>query len=340
MRSPDRPAARVDVLSLGGTIAMTRAGDDGVVPHLTASDLVETVPGLAGIAEVRATSVRQVPGASLDFPDLVETARVARACVAAGSTGIVVTQGTDSLEESAYALDLLWDLPEPLVVTGAMRHPEAAGPDGPGNLWSAAAVAASPAARSRGCLVAFADEIHHASLVAKVHSIRAAGFASPGWGPIGLVSEGSARFLAPAPPRAAALVPGEGSPPRVALVPAVLGDDGSALRAAVAAGADGIVLAAMGAGHVPERMLPALEEAVARCPVAAASRTGAGPLLRDTYAFPGSERDLRRLGVLDAGGLSPLKARVLLTLALWSHDREDAEAAFERHAGHARGIEL
>lgn len=337
MRSATRPAARIDVLSLGGTIAMTRTGTDGVVPRLTASDLVDTVPGLEGLAEIRTTSLRQVPGASLGFGDLVETARVARACVADGSSGIVVTQGTDSLEESAYALDLLWDLPEPLVVTGAMRHPEAAGADGPGNLWSAAAVAASPAARSRGCLVAFADEIHHASLAAKVHSVRAAGFASPGWGPIGLVSEGLARFLAPARPRPAALVPGDGDPPRVALVSAVLGDDGSYLRAVAEAGVDGIVLAAMGAGHIPERMLPALEEAVARCPVAAASRTCAGPLLRETYAFPGSERDLRRLGVLDGGGLSPLKARVLLTLALWSHDRAEAEAAFGRWAGHARG---
>jgi L-asparaginase len=89
----------------------------------------------------------------------------------------------------------------------------------------------------------------------------------------------------------------------------------------------------MGAGHVPERILPALELAVDRMPVAASSRTGAGRLLRQTYDFPGSERDLRRLGLLDGCGLNPLKARVLLTVALWSHeDRAGAEAAFRHYA--------
>jgi L-asparaginase len=113
----------------------------------------------------------------------------------------------------------------------------------------------------------------------------------------------------------------------------VLGDRGATLRAAISAGVDGVVLAAMGAGHVPALLLPALEEAVAAVPVVAASRAGAGRLLRDTYAFAGSEADLWRLGVLDAGDLAPLQARVLLTLALWaSPDRRAAEARFAEHA--------
>ena len=121
-------------------------------------------------------------------------------------------------------------------------------------------------------------------------------------------------------------------------MPVVLGDAGIQLRATAAAAVDGVVLAAMGAGHVPERLLPVLEEVVVRIPVAATSRTGAGRLLRRTYAFPGSERDLQRLGLLDAGDLSGLKARVLLTLALWSAaDRTAAEAAFHTHAQHDRG---
>ena len=335
---PGVALARIDVLSLGGTIAMTRDSEDGVVPHLSAADLVRAVPGLAALADVHATSVRTVPGASLSFGDLVETVRVGRERVREGARGIVVTQGTDSLEETAYALDLLWDLPEPIVVTGAMRPPEAAGADGPGNLWTATAVAAAPAARGRGCLVAFGDEVHRARDVAKVHASRPAGFASPGCGPAGLVYEGVPRFDAPPSARPAALRPRAGEPPEVALVPVVLGDAGIQLRATAAAQVDGVVLAAMGAGHVPERLLPALEEAVARMPVAATSRTGAGRLLRRTYAFPGSERDLQRLGLLDAGDLSGLKARVLLTLALWSEEeRGAAEAAFRAHAEHDRG---
>jgi L-asparaginase len=249
----------------------------------------------------------------------------------------VVTQGTDSLEEAAYALDLLWDRDAPLVVTGAMRPPAAAGADGPANLLAAVTVAVARASEGRGVLVVLADEIHAARAVAKVHATRPAAFASPGGGPAGSVSEGRVAFAAPPRPRAAALAVGVSARgvdgPDVALVTAVLGDRGTTLRAVAAAGVDGIVLAAMGAGHVPALLLPALEEAVAAIPVAAASRTGAGRLLRATYAFTGSEADLWRLGVLDAGDLAPLKARVLLTLALRaSPDRATAEALFAERA--------
>jgi L-asparaginase len=179
----------------------------------------------------------------------------------------------------------------------------------------------------------FADEVHRARYVAKVHTTRPAGFASPMWGPTGLLTEGVPYFTAPPAPRLAAMHPLRDEPPEVALVPAVLGDTGTHLRAVAGAGVDGIVVAVMGAGHMPERLLPALELAVDRMPVAASSRTGAGRLLRQTYDFPGSERDLHRLGLLDGCDLNPLKARVLLTVALWSHeDRDDAEAAFRQHA--------
>jgi L-asparaginase len=325
---------RVDVLALGGTIAM--APDEGhhtVSPQLTADALVAAVPALGELARVHAHSIRTVPGASLDFSDVLATVDTARACVEAGSQGIVVTQGTDSLEETAFAFDLVWDRPEPLVVTGAMRPASAAGADGPGNLAAAVAVAAAPDARDRGCLVVVADEVHAARTVAKVHSTRVAAFASPGSGPIGSVVEGAPSFCAPPPPRLAALPSPGDDPPRVAVVTALLGDSGEQLRATAEGGFDGLVLAAMGAGHIPQRMLPALEQAVLRIPVAATSRTGAGPLLRNTYGFAGSERDLHRLGLLDSRSLAPLKARVLLTMALWCEpERGAAEELFRRRA--------
>lgn len=304
-----------------------------VTPRLTAEALVAAVPALAELANVRAHSVRTAPGASLDFPDIVATVEAASARVDAGSEGIVITQGTDSLEETAFGFDLLWDRPEPLVVTGAMRPASAAGADGPGNLAAAVAVASAPAARDRGCLVAFADEIHTARAVTKVHSTRTGAFASPGSGPIGLVVEAAPTFFAPPPSRVPALRPCGGDPPAVALVTAVLGDSGAQLRATAEEGCDGLVLAAMGAGHVPDRILPALEQVVSRIPVAATSRTGAGPLLNNTYGFAGSERDLHRLGLLDGHSLAPLKARVLLTMALWCEpQREAAEELFRRRA--------
>jgi L-asparaginase len=333
-----RAARRVDVLALGGTIAMAPAAEgQGVTPQLSADDLVAAVPGLDRLADVHAQTVRTLPGASLSPADLVATIAAARGCVDDGSAGVVVTQGTDTIEETAYALDLLWDRPEPLVVTGAMRPASAAGADGPANLWAATAVAGAAAARERGVLVVFADEIHAARTVAKVHSTRPAAFASPGTGPDGWLAEATARFVAPPGPRPAALTPPDGAPPpAVALVPAVLGDDGRQLRAVMDAGFAAIVVAAMGGGHVPQLLMPVLEDAVARMPVAVASRTGAGALLRSTYAFPGSERDLHALGLLDGEALAPLKARILLTLALWcGGDRAAAEALFRARAAGA-----
>jgi L-asparaginase len=326
--------ARIELLALGGTIAMTGdEHDDAVSPRVPADRLVAAVPDLAALADVRPRTVRTIPGASLDFADLTALVEVARASVDDGAHGVVVTQGTDTLEETAYAFDLLWDRPAPLIVTGAMRPASAAGADGPANILSAVATAVAPAARDRGCLVVFADEIYRARDVAKLHSTRPAAFGSPGAGPVGAVHEGVARFAAPPPPREPALRPAAERPPSVALVPVVLGDAGTQLRAVAAAGFDGIVVAAMGAGHVPERLLDPLRDAVGRVPVAAASRTGAGALLRKTYGFPGSERDLHDLGLLDAGALPPLKARILLTLALWAEpDRAAAEGAFATRA--------
>jgi L-asparaginase len=326
---------RVDVLALGGTIAMAPASEgDAVTPRLTAESLVAAVPGLAAVADVRPDTVRTMPGASLDLPDLLDVVRAAREAVDGGAAGVVVTQGTDSLEETAYALDLLWDRAAPLVVTGAMRPATAAGADGPGNVAAAVATACADASRERGCLVVFADEIFAARDVAKLHSTRPSAFGAPGSGPLGVVHEGEPRFVAPPPARPPALVPAGDRVPEVALVPAVLGDTGRTLRAVAEAGFDGIVLAAMGAGHIPERLLEPLGAVVARVPVAAASRTGAGALLHDTYGFRGSERDLHALGLLDGGALAPLKARILLTLSLWgTGDRAAAEGAFAQRAG-------
>ncbi len=327
-----RPA--VHVLSLGGTIGMASTAH-GAEPLLLGSELVAGVPGLADHAAVTVETARQLPGASLSFDDLLDTAERARLAVTNGARGVAITQGTDTLEETCVVLDLVWDRPEPLVVTGAMRPPHVPGADGPANLTAAVVVAGAARARERGCLAVFGDEVHAARHVAKTHSSRLSAFASPTNGPVGLVTENRPYFWAPPTPRPAPLHRPDGRQPWVPLVTAVLGATGADVESAVRHGADGMVLAAMGGGHVPARMLPALATAVQRMPVAVASRTGSGPLLRHTYAFAGAERDLHELGVLDAGDLNPVKARALLVMALWAGpDREQAEAAF-RHYAHA-----
>ena len=305
----------VVLFGLGGTIAMTGDAGRAVAPTLSADQVLAAAPVGDDVA-VTAVDFRHVPGASLRFIDVYAVAAAIAAEFARGADGAVVTQGTDTIEESSYLLDLLHSGPQPVVVTGAMRNPSLAGPDGPANLAAAVRTAASPAMAGLGTLVVFADEIHAAARVRKTHATSVATFASPNGGPVGYVVDGEPRLVNPVPRRA--LLPVREPParppterePRVALVTVTLDDRGELLVAADRL--DGLVVAGMGVGHVPEPLVPTLDRLAERMPVVLASRTGAGAVLADMYGFPGSERDLIGRGLISAGFLHPLKARVLL----------------------------
>lgn len=327
----NQPAgARVVVFSLGGTIAMTGDAGSPVVPALTAADLVASVPGLAETGvDIAVHDFRSVPGASVSLADLTALVAAAHRAVDDGADGVVVTQGTDTIEESAFALDLLWLRDAPLVVTGAMRNPTMAGADGPANLLAAVTTAAAPAARRLGCLVTFCDEIHSARWVRKTHTTSPGAFRSPNTGPIGIVTEGHALIpLRPAryPFRLEVADP---VAVRTAVLPVVIGDDGATLRQA-GLGLDGLVIAGFGAGHVPSATVATITELAAVMPVVLASRVSAGPILTRTYGFAGSESDLLSRGLISAGSLDCFKARILLHLLLAAGaSRADIPKAFE-----------
>lgn len=310
----ERP--RVAVMSLGGTIAMTRGGaPSGAAPTADADALVASVPGLGDVAEVTAASLLNIPSASLDFEILLGSLQDLDSACDDGADGVVVTTGTDTLEEVAYLYHLLWRRPEPLVVTGAMRAADAAGADGPGNLLAAVTVAGDPHARERGCLVVMNDEVHAAQSVQKTDTASTAAFRSPGSGPLGRVHEGRV-LLAPRTPRHLGLELQQVTHiPRVALLRVALGDDTVLLARAMEA-YDGLVVEALGGGHVPAWWAEPLLDAARRLPVVLASRTGCGPLLSKTYGFVGSESQLLEGGAISAGSLNGLKARVLLSVAL------------------------
>lgn len=308
--------SRVAVIAMGGTIAMTPDASGGVVPTLTADDLVAAVPGLAELdLEITARTLWALPSASITFAHLRELVEVINAELADGATGIVVTQGTDTIEETAFFLDLAVPGEAPVVVTGAMRHPSLAGPDGPANLLAGIRVAASKTARGLGALVVFADEVHAARLVRKTHTASTGAFVSPGFGPLGLVVEGEPRLLTTPGTRHCVPVGPRLTEVRVGVVPMALGDDGAMLRC-VAGALDGLVLAGVGAGHVPESVVPLVGEVAARIPVVLASRAGAGAMLTRTYSYPGSEVDLIGRGLVPSGFLDQYKARILLQLLL------------------------
>lgn len=324
---------RVVVFGLGGTIAMTRSDAGGVAPALSAADLVAAVPGLAvtGIA-IDVVECRRMPGASLDFLDMVALGEAVDEAVASGADGIVVVQGTDTLEETAYLTDLHYTGEAPVVFTGAMRNPTMAGADGPANLLAAVQAAASDQARGLGVLVALADEIHAARRVRKTHTTSGATFRSPDGGPVGYLAEGRFCALNRLPDRFA--VPRSAASPRVALTTVVLGDHGELLDG-LAGRADGLVVAAMGVGHVPERLVAPLEALAAHMPVVLASRTGAGAVATSTYGFPGSESNLIKRGLIPAGFLDPLKARLLLRAALAAGaDHQQIRDAFALAGGY------
>ena len=296
---------RVSVLSLGGTISSVKSGGPGVRPALTGEALVESVPALSEVAEVSADSLRQVPGWGLTLDDLVEVAAEANRRVDGGAAGVVVTQGTDSIEETAFALDLLVPGDDPVVVTGAMRNPTLPGADGPANLLAAVRVAASETARGVGAVVVMNDEIHAARHVRKAHTQSPAAFRSAGAGPLGWVSEGSVRIpLRPADRQHVGL-PERHTSHEVAVVGVWPGDDGRIIGAVGNLGYDGLVVEGMGGGHVPSAAVGPLEDLASRMLVVIASRTGGGETLARTYDAPGSEMDLLARGLIPAAPSTP-----------------------------------
>lgn len=337
MTSGGKPLPAVTVISLGGTIASVEQGGEttsrGALPELTAAELLTSIPGAGAVATVTGHSMRLVPSPSLDLVDIFELSTTIEGLLAGDAAGVVVTQGTDTLEETSFVLDLLHMLPEPIVVTGAMNVASSSCTDGPANLLAAIQVAASPEARGLGALVVMANEIHAARWVAKRHTSRVTAFASPMTGPIGWVSEGQVRIAVhPVACPKLDLSDGEAIRP-VATVSLGLGDDGRFLADLPARGCGGVVIEAMGGGHVPESAVPRISDLAAEIPVVIASRTGSGELLRRTYGFPGSETDLLSRGVISAGALSAPKARLLLMLLLSTGTSSDDLAdVFEEYS--------
>ena len=324
-KGPDLP--RIAVFSLGGTIAMTGSGR-GVLPTLAAADLIQGVPGLDGVAALEARAIFAAPSIDLTYADIAKVADAIRAAFAAGVDGVVVTQGTDTLEETAFLLDLLLEAGAPVVVTGAMRNPSLAGADGPANLLAAVRVAASAEAAGLGVVVVANDEVHAARYVRKMHTSQPSSFASPTIGPLGWVVEDRVR-IALRPARPTPTLAWADPAPLVPLVTVSFSMDPRELAALNQPGVVGAVIAGAGSGHVPSAFVETLEDLAERVPLILASRVGAGETYRKTYAYAGGEMDLVRRKLIPSGYLDAAKARILLTALLADGaDRAHIAAAF------------
>lgn len=299
----------VRIVAVGGTIAMS---GDRAVPALDAEALLHAVPQLAAVEQLAAETLLELPGPHLSLRQALDVANRAREAADSGE-GVVVTTGTDTMEELAVLCAMTYGGEAPIVLTGANRPASSAGADGPANLLDAVSLAGSPAAAGLGVVVVFGGEIHAAMSVQKVDSTGPAAFGSPVAGPLGRIVEGRAwlhaRPIRPAPLAVARLEY------RVPIVTATLGDEGDVL-AELAASRDGIVLVALGAGHLSASAIGELRTALQRIPVVVTCRPERRSMLFDTYGFEGAERDLRESGAVCAPFLSPQAARIALLCCL------------------------
>ena len=300
----------VTILTTGGTIAMS--GDTHAVPSVDGAALVAAVPSLAAVPDLEVESVCEVASAHLDTPDALFIAEAALRHAARGR-GVVVTHGTDTMEETAYLTDVMYGGDPPIVFTGAIRPASAPGADGPANLADAVALAASIGGGGLGVTVVFAGRIHAARYVRKVDSTAAEPFGSPHGGAIGVIHEGRVN-IGTFPVRRPPVVPRH-LDIRVPIVPTWLGDDGALIRAALADDAQGLVVITLGAGHLGPRALSAMRDAAAQVTVVATTRPERGAILYETYGFEGKEADVRELAIA-AGGLSAQAARMKLLACL------------------------
>ena len=310
-----RRMARVAIIFTGGTISM-RSTAAGNVPTLRGDDLLASVPGVEKIADIETIDWGLVPASHLTLDELLDVGRRLDDALARPEIdGAVVVQGTDVIEETAFAWDLLPLPSKPVVVVGAMRSASDEGYDGPENLRNAIGAAADPRLAGQGVVVAMAGELHAADDVRKTHTHAYATFQSPNAGRLGLVDQGRVTLLRRRSGRAEIVSIPEHAALPVPLVTVAL-DDGGAVEAAAARGPAGFVVAATGGGNTPPAYLEVARQLIADgVPVALTTRCPSGRALPG-YGFPGGSTSWWEAGAIFTGTLDGPKARVLLALGI------------------------
>ncbi len=323
----------VHVLFTGGTISMRiDPGTRAAMPALSGEEIVARVRGLKQEAQLTLEDYARLPGPHVT-PAWMWGLRghVQKLLDRSDVHGVVVTHGTDTLEETAFLLDLTLDSPKPVVFCGAMRTVSEPGWDGPANLMAAVRTAVHPKAPGRGVLVAVGEEIFSAAEVSKWHTQRLDAFRS-GRGPLAIVDRGQVRFQRPPArrkPLAARRLVAE-----VDLHTMATGVDDRLIRASLTRGARGLVIEATGCGNVPPGALPGLRKALAsRIPVVVVSRCGEGRV-SPAYGYEGGGQMLQALGVIFGGDLPGPKARIKLMAALGTTTKlPELRALFEDQSG-------
>lgn len=308
--------SKVVVIFNGGTISMKV--DDKIkaaVPNLTGEQIMSMVTGIEDFAEVESHTFSSLPSPHVTPDIMLELSNYVKSFLVRDDVdGVVVTHGTDSLEETAYFLQLTINSEKPVVVTGSMRNSSELGYDGPANLAASICTATSKSARGRGVIVCLNNELNCASEVTKSHSMHLNTFQSPEFGPIGLVDSNEVRFYRKSLARE--YIDTDKIENNVQLIKSCAGMDGSIIDFCVEQGARGLVIEAMGRGNLPPLMAASVESAINKgVAVVIVSRCYKGRVL-DSYGYEGGGKQLRNMGVIFGDSMPGQKARIKLILAL------------------------
>ena len=311
------------LLATGGTIAGT-ATAGGTTTYqagrLSAETLVRAVPGLGEVADLRTEQISNIGSQDMSDEVWLQLARrIEKAFADDEADSVVITHGTDTLEETAFFLEQVLSTDRPVVLVGAMRPSTALSADGPANLYQAVQVAADPNAGGWGVLVVLNDLVFKPRNLTKTHTTALQAFQAPLSGPVGTLDSGSLRFLVshPTQPPSPLPLPDRAPLPRVDIVYSHAGMTAAPIREAVAGGARGLVLAGVGNGNTSQAALEALAQAArSGVLVVRSSRVAAGPTLRN------AEVDDDRMGFAASLDLNPAKARILLQLLIQSGVRD------------------
>lgn len=322
------------VLTTGGTIASRQNAFQGEsLPPLSGVELIDAVPAISKIARIRVEAIANVGSRDITPAIWLQMARRANAALAQPDVaGVVITHGTDTLEESAYFLDLTIASDKPVVFVAAQRPASDADSDGPRNLLDAVRVAVSPEAAGKGVLVVMNGQINAARDVTKTHTNQVESFRSWEFGTLGIADPQTVRFYR-APLRRQSIPLRESTQlKRIEIVYNYAAADGRLVRALIREeGLGGLVVAGVGLGNVTAGMADAIEEARSKgIPVVIGTRVPSGRVF-SFNAGKSSAMGLKEMGCVLADNLSPAKARVLLMLAL---TRTDDPAAIQRFFDH------
>lgn len=324
------PLKKAVVVFTGGTIAMKLDPiSHAAIPALNSDEIISSITNINKYVDLEVINFSNLPSPHIDPDIMMEIANVVqRNIIRKDVTGIVVTHGTDTLEETAYLLDLLIDNEKPIVVVGAMRNHSELGYDGASNLSAAICTAISDRSRNKGVLVVMNNEVNAASQVTKTNTLSLDTFKSPEFGPLGIVDNDEVIFYRDIIKRQ--IIHTNRIENKVALIKTAPGMESDILNFYMNSGYKGIVIEALGRGNVPPKMMSGIERAInTNIPVVMVSRCNTGRVL-DTYGYEGGGRELRNVGVIFGGNLPGQKARIKLMLILGkTNDMSEIKKLFE-----------